>query len=113
VAEHGSASVSGAAECAGGYGLDAIEKLEGGAGGEKPDGAADYGFVWRVQTRDVVRKNQQENAGAGHKGGANDDGGIAGVGCAYGIFTSNGLAYANGSGGGNSQWDHVGERNGG
>src|ERR1700680_1819082 len=70
VAEHGRAGVTCAAEGAGGYGLNAIEKLEGGAGGEQVGGGANYVFGGRVHAGDGTRKNQERGASAGHEGGA-------------------------------------------
>ncbi len=56
VTEHGSACVACAAKSSGGYGLEAVEELEGGSGGEKSDGAADDGFVVGVDMGDDARE---------------------------------------------------------
>ena len=61
MAEHGGAGVAGAAEGAGGYGLNAIEELEGGASREKNCGAADYdGFVGGVDAGNNAREDEEE-----------------------------------------------------
>ena len=112
VAEHGRARVAGAAERAGGDGLDAVEELEGGAGSEKGDGGADDGFVSGVDAGDVARENEEDDAHEGHEGGTEEDGGVTGVAGGERFAAADGLADANGSGGREAERNHVGEGDG-
>ena len=54
VAEHRRAGVTCAAESAGRYGLDAVEELECGAGGEENDGVVNEDGVVGVDAGDVL-----------------------------------------------------------
>ena len=112
VAEHGRARVAGAAEGAGGDGLDAVEELEGGAGSEKNDGVVDEDGIVGVDAGDVLREDEKDDAHAGHEGGAEENGGVAGVAGAGEVAASDGLADANSGGGGDAEWNHVSERDG-
>jgi len=60
VTEHGRAGVAGAAQGAGGHGLDAVEELKGGAGGKENDGVADDGGVVRVDA--ATRRGKTRSA---------------------------------------------------
>ena len=112
VAEHGRARIAGAAECAGGDGLDAVEELEGGAGGKQADGGVNEDGIVGVNARDVFRKDEKDNAHAGHEGGAKKNGGVAGNARAGEIAAADGLADADGGGGGDAEGNHVGEGDG-
>ncbi len=112
MAEHGSAGVSCAAKGAGGYGLDAIEELESGAGGEESDGVVDDGFVGSVEAGDVARKDEQGDAHAAHERGTEDNGGISGEARGDRVTASDGLANANGGGGRDAERNHVSESDG-
>ncbi len=112
VAEHGSARVACAAKGAGGYGLEAVEELEGGSGGEEGDGAVDDGFVVGVDVGDEARKDEEDDAHAEHEAGAKEDGGVAGIARGGRIAAADGLAYANGSGGRDAKRNHVGKGDG-
>jgi len=112
VAEHRSAGVAGAAKGAGGDSLDAIEELEGGACGEESDGGVDDGFVGGIETGDVAREDEKDDAHAGHEGGAKEDRGVACIARSDGIAPAEGLADANGRSGSEAEGNHVGEGDG-
>ena len=112
VTEHGSARIASAAECAGSNGLDAIEELESGTSDKESGGAMDDGFVESVDAGDEERENEESNAHGGHEGGADKDGSVAGVARVGGGAAAEGLADSDRGGGGESEWNHVGEGNG-
>ena len=112
MAEHGRAGVAGAAERAGGGGLDAVEELEGSAGGEKRDGRVDDRFIGSVDAGDVPREDEEDDAHGGHERSAEDDGGVARVASRDGIAAAECLADTNGGGGRESEGNHVGEGDG-
>ena len=66
----------------------------------------------RVGARKPSRKDKQNDARGGHKRGAEKDGSAARVARALRIFAADGLADAHRSGGGDAEWNHVGEGNG-
>ena len=70
VADHRRARVAGAAESAGGYGLDAVEELEGGTGGEKDDGGVNEDGIVCVDASNVLREDEKNDAHEGHERGA-------------------------------------------
>ena len=109
---HGRASVPGTTKSAGGDGLDAIEELEGSASGEEDDRVADDGLVGGVDPGDITWKDEENNAHGGHKGGAQNDGRIASIACANRVAAADGLTNTDSSGGGQAQWNHVGECDG-
>ncbi len=112
VAEHGGARVSGAPKSAGGDGLQAVEKLEGGSGGEQGNRGMDKNRIVRIDAGDVLGNDEKDDAHARHEGGAEEDGGVAGVARAGEVAASDGLAHANGSGGGDAEGNHVSEGDG-
>ena len=112
VAKHGCAGVTGAAERAGGNSLDAVEELEGGAGGEKGDGGADDGLVGGVDAGDVAREDEEDDAHEGHEGSAEEDGSVTGVAGGQRVAAADGLTDANGGGGREAKGNHVGEGDG-
>jgi len=112
VAEHGGTRVAGATQGAGGHGLDAVEKLEGGARGEEDDRVADDGGVVGVNAGDETREDEERDAHARHKGGAEKDGGVTGIARAQGIAAADGLTNADGGSGGDAERHHVGEGHG-
>jgi len=112
VADHRGAGVARAAESAGGYGLDAVEELEGGAGGQENDGVVDEDGIVGVDAGDVLREDEEDDAHAGHEGGAEENGRVAGKAGAGEITAPDGLTYADGGGGRNAERDHVGEGDG-
>ena len=112
VADHRRARVAGAAESAGGYGLDAVEELEGGTGSEEHDSGVDENGVVCVDAGNVLREDEKNDAHEGHERGAEQDGGVAGVARAGEIAASDGLADANGGGGRDAEGNHVGESDG-
>ena len=112
VAQHRGARVSGAAESTGGNGLDAVEELEGGAGSKENNGGANDRRVGGVDAGDVARENQKSHAHARHEGGAEENGGVAGIAGAGRIPASDGLADANSGGRRNTERNHVSEGNG-
>jgi len=58
VANHRGAGVASAAEGAGGYGLDTVEELEGGTGGEQDHGIVDEDRIIGVDPGDVLREDE-------------------------------------------------------
>ena len=112
VADHRGAGVAGTAKGAGGDGLDAVEKLEGGSGHEKDSGGVDDSFVGGVEAGDVARENEESDAHGGHEGSAENDGGVASIARASGVATSEGLADTDGGGRGEAKGHHVGESDG-
>ncbi len=112
VAEHGRTRIAGATEGSRGDGLDAVEELECGAGGEKDDGGVDENGVVGVNARDVFRKNEKNDAHAGHEGGAQKDGCVSGIARARKIAAADGLAYTDCGGGRDTEGNHVGEGDG-
>src|SRR6266571_3734071 len=110
--EHGRARVARAAKRTGRNGLKAIEQLKCGTSSKQKNGAANDHIIGRVQARNPSRKEKKQGAGAGHERGAEEDGGAAGVARTFGISAADGLADTHGSGGGEPQRYHVGERNG-
>ncbi len=112
VAEHGSACVSCAAKCSRGDGLDAVEELESGTSGEESDGVADDGFVGGEEAGNVAGKDEQGDAHAEHETGAKNDGGVACEAGGSGFTAADGLANANGGGGGDAERNHVSEGDG-
>ncbi len=112
MADHRRARISSAAESTGGDGLDAIEKLEGGAGGEQDDGVVDEHGIVGVNAGDVLREDEKDEAHDGHERGAEQDGGVAGEACADEIAATDRLADADGGGGRDAEGNHVGEGDG-
>ena len=112
VAEHGRARVAGATEGSGGDGLDAVEELECGAGGKQDDGGVNENGVVGVNARDVFRKDEKDNAHAGHESGAKKDGCVSGIARARKIAATDSLAYTDGGGGRDTERNHVGEGDG-
>ena len=74
------------------------------------DGVVDEHGIVGVDTGDILREDEKDDAHAGHEGGAEEDGGVAGVARAGEIAASDGLADADGGGGRDAERDHVGER---
>ena len=109
VAEHGSARVAGAAKSARGDSLDAVEELEGGARCEKSDGTANDNFVVAINTGDVARENEKNDAHRSHEGRTEDDGRVASVASVDGGATADGLANTDSSGSGEAEGNHVSE----
>src|SRR6516165_3596001 len=66
VADHRCTRVTGATEGSGGDGLKAVEKLEGGAGGEENDGVVDEDGIVGVDARDVFGEDEQDDTHAEH-----------------------------------------------
>jgi len=95
VAEHGGARVARAAEGACGDGLDAVKELEGGACSEESNGGMDDGFVRGIEASDVTRKDEKDDAHAGHERGTKENRGVASIARSYGIAPAEGLAHAN------------------
>lgn len=112
VTEHGCAGVAGTAECACGYGLNAIKELEGGTRSEKRGGVANDVHVGGVDASDPLRNGEQDDACEGHKGCADEYGGAARDGGSARILSTEGLANANCGGGSDAERDHVGEGDG-
>src|SRR5208337_1440560 len=110
--KHGRTGISGAAQGTGGHGLDAVEKLEGCAGGEEDDGVANNGGVVRVDACDEARKHQERHAHAGHERGTKEDGGAARIASALWIAAADGLSNADSGSGGDAERNHIGEGDG-
>ena len=79
MADHGSAGVARAAKRAGGDGLNAVEELKRGSGGEQRDGTVNDDFVGGVEAGDIAGEDKKNDAHQAHERGAKEDGGIAGV----------------------------------
>lgn len=112
VAEHGSASVTCAAERARGNGLDAVEELKGGTGHEENGGGVDDGFVGSVEAGDVAREDQERDTHSGHERGTEEDGGVTGIACTDRIATAESLSYTDGGSGREAERNHVSEGDG-
>src|SRR5712691_10251997 len=110
--EHGRARIARTTKRSGRNGLNAVKQLKGGARRKEKNGAVNDHIIGRVQARNPSRKEKKQGAGAGHERGAEEDGGAAGVARTFGISAADGLADTHGSGGGEAERYHVGERNG-